>query len=56
MDDNVTKTPQLPALLVPGFMLSGLFCFGVAVVFMLSSISGHGVDQPFAMLTSLICR
>ena len=53
---TVTKTNDHSNMLIPGFMLSGIFCFAVAAIFMLSSVSGHGMDQPFALLTGLICR
>jgi hypothetical protein len=55
MDDKVTKTQDHHAL-VSAFMFSGVFSFVVAALFMLSSISGHGMDQPFGMLTSILCR
>ena len=55
MDDKVTKT-QDHRTLVSAFMFSGVFSFVVAVVFMLSSISGHDVSHPFGMLTSILCR
>ena len=43
-------------LLLSGFLLSGVFCFVVAALFIFSGISGHGMDQPFWLLTSVLCR
>lgn len=52
----MTKAPQNGDFFITGFMLSGVFCFVVASLFVVSSVSGHDVNQPFSLLTSIVCR
>lgn len=52
----MTKTPHNSDLFLAAFMLSGVFCFVVAALFVASGVSGEGVAQPFSLLTTLICR
>lgn len=52
----MTKIPHDGHFFMPAFMASGVFCFIVAVFFMLSAMTGNDVTQPFSLVTSLICR
>lgn len=52
----MTKMTQQNDLFLAAFMLSGVFCFIIAALFMFSGISGEGVNHPFSLLTGLICR
>lgn len=56
MNETVTKAPQNGDFFITGFMLSGVFCFVIAALFVASSASGHDISQPFSLLTDVVCR
>lgn len=52
----MTKSSHDNSLFIPAFMASGIFCFAVGVYFMLAILTGGDMAEPFALMTSLICR
>ncbi len=52
----MTKTSASFDVFIPGFMLAVAFCFIVSTLFMVSGMTGEGMDKPFSLITAIVCR